>query len=91
MTPAPPPEYSTCLGDLYSVSWMENVDSINPKTETLNQQVCIYYYFIFIFINLIIKIKIKFGKSFEFNRSMISWRTALPRAAPSPRAGTKIK
>lgn len=22
--PSPPPEYSTCLGDLYSVAWMED-------------------------------------------------------------------
>ena len=26
MNPAPPPEFSTCLGDLYSVAWMENAD-----------------------------------------------------------------
>jgi hypothetical protein len=24
MEPSPPPEYFTCLGDLYSVSWMED-------------------------------------------------------------------
>lgn len=24
MVPSPPSEFSTCLGDLYSVSWMEN-------------------------------------------------------------------
>ena len=24
MDPSPPPEYITCLGDLYSVSWMED-------------------------------------------------------------------
>lgn len=24
MDPPPPPEYDTCLGDLYSVSWMED-------------------------------------------------------------------
>lgn len=24
MTPPPPPEYLTCLGDLYSVAWMED-------------------------------------------------------------------
>ena len=24
MVPPPPPEYITCLGDLYSVSWMED-------------------------------------------------------------------
>lgn len=24
MDPSPPPEYITCLGDLYSVAWMED-------------------------------------------------------------------
>jgi legumain len=24
MEPSPPPEYITCLGDLYSVAWMED-------------------------------------------------------------------
>ena len=24
MTPAPPPEFNTCLGDLYSVAFLEN-------------------------------------------------------------------
>ena len=28
----------TCLGDLYSVKWMENADTANLKTETLQQQ-----------------------------------------------------
>ena len=27
MAPAPPSEYTTCLGDLYSVAWMEDVQS----------------------------------------------------------------
>ncbi|CAA0824251.1 Vacuolar-processing enzyme gamma-isozyme [Striga hermonthica] len=36
--PAPPPEYETCLGDLYSVAWMEDSDVHNLRTETLNQQ-----------------------------------------------------
>ena len=26
MNPSPPPEFGTCLGDLYSVAWMENAD-----------------------------------------------------------------
>ncbi|KAK3213052.1 hypothetical protein Dsin_017758 [Dipteronia sinensis] len=37
-TPGPPPEYETCLGDLYSVAWMEDSDIHNLKTETLHQQ-----------------------------------------------------
>lgn len=36
--PSPPPEYGTCLGDLYSVSWMEDSDIHNLQTETLKQQ-----------------------------------------------------
>ncbi|KAJ4708156.1 Vacuolar-processing enzyme [Melia azedarach] len=36
--PSPPPEYSTCLGDLYSVAWMEDSDIHNLQTETLHQQ-----------------------------------------------------
>ncbi|XP_020099008.1 vacuolar-processing enzyme-like [Ananas comosus] len=36
--PSPPPEYDTCLGDLYSVAWMEDSDVHNLQTETLNQQ-----------------------------------------------------
>ena len=27
MAPSPPPEFGTCLGDLYSVAWMENADA----------------------------------------------------------------
>ncbi|EPS59704.1 hypothetical protein M569_15100, partial [Genlisea aurea] len=34
----PPPEYETCLGDMYSVSWMEDSDQHNLRTETLRQQ-----------------------------------------------------
>lgn len=26
MNPSPPPEFGTCLGDLYSVAWMENAE-----------------------------------------------------------------
>ncbi|XP_021276816.1 vacuolar-processing enzyme-like [Herrania umbratica] len=36
--PRPPPEYQTCLGDLYSVAWMEDSDIHNLQTETLHQQ-----------------------------------------------------
>ncbi|PIN16844.1 Asparaginyl peptidase [Handroanthus impetiginosus] len=36
--PSPPPEYETCLGDLYSVAWMEDCDIHNLRTETLRQQ-----------------------------------------------------
>lgn len=36
--PAPPPEYITCLGDLYSVAWMEDSESHNLKRETVKQQ-----------------------------------------------------
>ncbi|GKV03533.1 hypothetical protein SLEP1_g15818 [Rubroshorea leprosula] len=36
--PSPPPEYETCLGDLYSVAWMEDSDIHNLRTETLHQQ-----------------------------------------------------
>ncbi|KAF2304375.1 hypothetical protein GH714_030576 [Hevea brasiliensis] len=36
--PSPPPEYDTCLGDLYSVAWMEDSDIHNLQTETLYQQ-----------------------------------------------------
>lgn len=33
-----PSEYNTCLGDLYSVSWMEDCDTHNTQLETLKQQ-----------------------------------------------------
>ncbi|KAH6756326.1 hypothetical protein C2S51_038912 [Perilla frutescens var. frutescens] len=36
--PSPPPEYDTCLGDLYSIAWMEDSDIHNLRTETLRQQ-----------------------------------------------------
>ncbi|KAJ8750562.1 hypothetical protein K2173_015723 [Erythroxylum novogranatense] len=36
--PSPPPEYETCLGDLYSVGWMEDSDIHNLQRETLRQQ-----------------------------------------------------
>ncbi|XP_052176743.1 vacuolar-processing enzyme-like isoform X2 [Diospyros lotus] len=32
------PEYDTCLGDLYSVSWMEDSETHNLREETLEQQ-----------------------------------------------------
>jgi legumain len=35
MSPGPPGEYNTCLGDLYSVSWMEDVEQKNLKRESL--------------------------------------------------------
>lgn len=38
MTPAPPSGYNTCLGDLYSVAWLENADASDLKTETLQKQ-----------------------------------------------------
>lgn len=36
--PPPPTEYDTCLGDLYSVAWMEDSDTNSPGSETLAQQ-----------------------------------------------------
>ncbi|XP_071696360.1 vacuolar-processing enzyme-like isoform X2 [Rutidosis leptorrhynchoides] len=38
MEPPPPPEYDTCLGDLYSISWMEDSDKQDTDGETLRQQ-----------------------------------------------------
>ncbi|KAK6138680.1 hypothetical protein DH2020_027570 [Rehmannia glutinosa] len=38
MDPPPPPEYITCLGDLYSVAWMEDSESHNLQKETIEQQ-----------------------------------------------------
>ncbi|KAM7254182.1 hypothetical protein ACFE04_031864 [Oxalis oulophora] len=35
---APPPEYDTCLGDLFSISWMEDSDVRDARKETLQQQ-----------------------------------------------------
>ncbi|GJY46329.1 vacuolar-processing enzyme-like protein [Tanacetum coccineum] len=37
-SPSPPPEYDTCLGDLYSVAWMEDCEVHNLQTETIKQQ-----------------------------------------------------
>ncbi|KAK1378279.1 Vacuolar-processing enzyme [Heracleum sosnowskyi] len=34
----PPREYTTCLGDLYSVSWMEDSETHNLKQETIEHQ-----------------------------------------------------
>ncbi|GAB4837143.1 hypothetical protein Ancab_002054 [Ancistrocladus abbreviatus] len=36
--PSPPPEYDTCLGDLYSVAWMEDSEKNNLREESLHQQ-----------------------------------------------------
>ncbi|GAB4854364.1 hypothetical protein Ancab_022950 [Ancistrocladus abbreviatus] len=36
--PSPPPEYETCLGDLYSVAWMEDSEKHNLRKESLHQQ-----------------------------------------------------
>lgn len=33
-----PPAFTTCLGDLYSVAWMENSESTDLTSETLEQQ-----------------------------------------------------
>ncbi|KAG6782666.1 hypothetical protein NC652_008921 [Populus alba x Populus x berolinensis] len=38
MEPSPPPEYVTCLGDLYSVSWMEDSGKHDLRRETIEQQ-----------------------------------------------------
>lgn len=38
MTPAPPSEYNTCLGDLYSISFLENSDAEDLSIETLTKQ-----------------------------------------------------
>ncbi|KAE8708308.1 Vacuolar-processing enzyme [Hibiscus syriacus] len=38
MDPPPPPEFITCLGDLYSVAWMEDSETHNLKRETIEQQ-----------------------------------------------------
>lgn len=38
MDPPPPPEYTTCLGDLYSVSWMEDSDANDMTAESLKKQ-----------------------------------------------------
>lgn len=36
--PSPPSEFDTCLGDLYSVAWMEDSDMHNAQSETVEQQ-----------------------------------------------------
>ncbi|KAL8166511.1 hypothetical protein V2J09_008010 [Rumex salicifolius] len=36
--PSVPSEYNTCLGDLYSVAWMEDSDKHSPQSETLEAQ-----------------------------------------------------
>ncbi|GLJ23425.1 hypothetical protein SUGI_0443330 [Cryptomeria japonica] len=38
MSSPPPKEYFTCLGDLYSVAWMEDSEMHNLETETIKQQ-----------------------------------------------------
>ncbi|KAL4341887.1 hypothetical protein GQ457_08G027170 [Hibiscus cannabinus] len=38
MEPPPPPEFITCLGDLFSVAWMEDSETHNLKRETVEQQ-----------------------------------------------------
>ncbi|GLJ09918.1 hypothetical protein SUGI_0118300 [Cryptomeria japonica] len=38
MIPSPPPEFDTCLGDLYSVAWMEDSEEHNTVFETIKQQ-----------------------------------------------------
>ncbi|VAI47479.1 unnamed protein product [Triticum turgidum subsp. durum] len=38
MEPSPPSEYITCLGDLYSISWMEDSETNNLKEETIKKQ-----------------------------------------------------
>merc|ERR1711907_173637 len=38
MQPSPPAGYNTCLGDLYSVAWMENADQEDLIKETLESQ-----------------------------------------------------
>ena len=40
MDPDVPEEIGTCLGDLYSVSWMENSEVANLTAETLKVRVC---------------------------------------------------
>ncbi|MCO5586576.1 hypothetical protein L7F22_040517 [Adiantum nelumboides] len=38
MDPSPPSDYFTCLGDLYSVAWMEDSEIHNLEEETLKAQ-----------------------------------------------------
>ncbi|KAI3917684.1 hypothetical protein MKW98_021446 [Papaver atlanticum] len=36
--PLPPSEYTTCLGDLYSIAWLEDSEKYNMKTESVHKQ-----------------------------------------------------
>jgi len=36
--PSIPPEYDTCLGDFFSIAWMEDSDVNNLRTESLEEQ-----------------------------------------------------
>ncbi|KAI3917689.1 hypothetical protein MKW98_021451 [Papaver atlanticum] len=36
--PAAPSEYTTCLGDLYSIAWLEDSEKYNMKAESLEKQ-----------------------------------------------------
>ncbi|RDX76791.1 hypothetical protein CR513_43174, partial [Mucuna pruriens] len=38
LDPPPPPEYTTCLGDTFSISWLEDSDRNDMTKETLQQQ-----------------------------------------------------
>uniref|UniRef100_A0ACD5UD43 Uncharacterized protein n=1 Tax=Avena sativa TaxID=4498 RepID=A0ACD5UD43_AVESA len=38
MNPPPPHDFDTCLGDVYSVSWMEDSETHNLKKETIKDQ-----------------------------------------------------
>ncbi|KAG6541699.1 hypothetical protein Mapa_016964 [Marchantia paleacea] len=38
MVPSPPREFETCLGDLYSVAWMEDSEVQNLRKETVKDQ-----------------------------------------------------
>ncbi|XP_076951863.1 legumain-like [Bidens hawaiensis] len=37
--PPPPPEYTVCLGDTFSVAWIEDSETRNLKKESLEQQI----------------------------------------------------
>ncbi|KAI3967687.1 hypothetical protein MKX01_039597 [Papaver californicum] len=41
--PNVPPGYNTCLGDLYSINWMEHSEKYNMMTETLDKQYSVYH------------------------------------------------
>ncbi|KAF2317708.1 hypothetical protein GH714_039625 [Hevea brasiliensis] len=41
--PTPPSEYDTCLGDLFSISWMEDSDLHDLSKETLKKQYQVYH------------------------------------------------